>query len=346
MADILFERVAILGLGLIGSYLARALYENGTANNIAAYDISEATLDYALKEKFTHSGHTHAIDAVKNADLVIFATPPLSFAELAQTIVPFLKKYALITDVASVKQFAVDAIAPLLPTHAYYVPSHPIAGSEKKGAHAGNANLFFGKKTILTPAENDVLSEPVTRIKILWESVGAKIDYMPANLHDQIYAYVSHLPQLIAFTAPFSSRLVNSNIDLWTDIFLANAVYINEALNDFITFAIQIIGELSEGENDREGDANMLFPSLVASCLIATASLLQERIGVHPAHYAGTGFATMTAPAAENPEALLEAVSKYPHQVANMFNDLVLKLQRIQGSIMQGDRKALKTLLS
>lgn len=353
------QRVAIIGLGLIGSSLARALVERQLDIHIAAFDLSHDVLSYALREGFAHSQHAHVGQAVGDADIIVLAAPPAALATLAGDIAPFLKADAVITDTASVKCHAIAAITSHLPKPGVYVPAHPIAGSEHSGVRAGKTDLFAGKRVILTPEEGQLKSEPVARVRGLWEAVGARIEYMPADLHDRIYAYVSHLPQIVAFAVKHSfdlhaqqdetlsrfTRLMKSDPVLWADICIANADYIGDALEDFAGFASQMAGELSESPSTGGADAQLaatLFSKVVATCLIATASGLQEIIGIHPARYAGSGFADMTAPAVSDPEEALAAISTHHWMIAKMLRGTLMRLDEIRSRLKNGDRHALQ----
>ena len=359
-----YNRIAILGLGLIGSSLARAIAQHKLAEHIAAFDMSGQTLHYAMQKGFIHSHHAHAGQAVQDADLIIFASPPATFESLAKDIAPFIKPGTLVTDVASVKRSAIASITKHLPNHAHYVPGHPITGSERIGVEAGRADLFAGKLVILTPEEDAVMSAPVAAISAFWKKIDAKIEYMPAFLHDRIYAFVSHLPQLVAFAAwqslkdarPASNeifsrftRLAKSDPKLWADICTENADYIGEALGDFIPFATQIMGELSENTETADNDIHLatdLFPKVVATCLIGTISLLQERTGVHPVRYSGAGFADMTAPALDDPEAALAAISAHHNIIAQMLETMLVKLREMEKALSSKNSKNLAKILT
>ncbi|HEU5047791.1 MAG TPA: prephenate dehydrogenase/arogenate dehydrogenase family protein [Rickettsiales bacterium] len=360
MTQAVYKRVAILGLGLIGGSVARALAEKGLATHIAAYNHSERALDYALKTGFIHSAHQTAGEAVKDADIVVLATPPQAFAGLMQEIAIELKPGAIVTDVGSVKQSAIAAIMPYLPPHAHYVPAHPIAGSEKTGAEASAASLFSGKKVILTPEEADLRSEPVNEVRDFWERIGAKVEFMPAALHDLIYAYVSHLPQAVAFAvAPLIdravtddkyvrfTRLTRSDAALWADIYIENADCVGHAIDDLLRFTMQIHGELKAnppGEGEA-GNPAMLFAALIGACLIATASLLQEQAGINPVRYAGTGFADMTAARMDDPQLLLSKVSAANHTIAPLLGQMIARLQQVRNVLAQKDKQALTSAL-
>lgn len=357
-----FNRVAILGLGLIGSSLARALLEKKLAVHIVAYAPSADTIRYALKHGFIHSGAKSAADAVKDADLIVFCAPPDTFAATAQEIAGSIKPGTIVTDVGSVKRQAVNAIKPHLLEHVFYVPAHPIAGSERTGVTAGNAALFNGKRVVLSPEEAELMSEPVKHMQSMWEAIGAKVEFMPAEIHDLIYAYVSHLPQLVAFAiAPFMdisarddnyrrfTRLTKSDPALWVSICLANADFISKALHDFIIFLTQIHGELLEnkqGSNEHEGDVPLLFASLVSTCLIATASQLEEMIGENPARYAGTGFADMTVMASNDPQQLLTDISAASTKITPGLEKVLARLREIKESLDSKNGRKLTDLFS
>ncbi len=342
-----FNHITLLGLGLIGSSLAQVIARKKLASHISAFDNSERALDYAMNNGFIHSKHKSPHDAVNNADLIIFATPPGTFSEIAKDISSSLKKDSVIMDVASVKRHARSSIKPSLPEHALYVPAHPIAGSEKTGVEAGNAELFSGKRVILTPEESELLGDPVTRIRILWEKIGAKVEFMPAPLHDLIYAYVSHLPQVMAFAiAPLVNqsrqdknyrrftRLTQSNPKLWVDICLTNPDYICNAIDDLISFLGQMHGELKNNRQNSNGDdISLLFGQLVATCLVATSSLLLEQANVSPLRYAGSGFSDMTILATEDPRKMLADISENNAQMAALLEVTLERLQKIRNAI-------------
>lgn len=352
----IFGRIAIIGLGLIGSSLARALSARKLAAHIAAFDNHDHAIEYGLKSGFIQSGHKSASEAAANADLIIFSTPPFTFSKIARDIAPFIKEGAIITDVGSVKRTAISAIKPYIPEHSYYVPSHPIAGSEKTGAEAGNSELFTGKKVVLTPEESELGNAYVVSIRILWEKIGAKVEFMPAFLHDLIYAYISHLPQIVAFAvAPLIdrslsdekyqrfTRLTKSAPELWTGICTENADCIGSALDDFIRFLTQIHGELRENLQDNNSDSEepVLFAGLIAACLIATASILQEQTGVNPVRYAGTGFADMTASSVTDPQELLERISNNSNKIEPVLAKTLKRLQLIRAALAVGNKDKL-----
>ncbi len=358
-----FNRVAILGLGLIGGSLARVLSKKKLAQHIAAYNHSNHALEYALEKGFIDSGLATAGNAVANADLIIFATPPQVFSGLAAEIASHIARGAVLMDVGSVKRQAIAAIKPHMPDYTHYVPAHPIAGSDKSGIEAGNAELFSGRSVILTPEEAELNSDPVTRISLLWKQIGSRVEFMPPEMHDSIYAYVSHLPHIVAFAiAPLMDksfaenaeyarflRLTHSSPALWADICLANADYAGQAMEDFIRFAAQMHGELKENSQNNEngqGNVSLLFATLIATCLVATASLVQDQIGVNPLRYAGTGFADMTALAVHDPQELLAQISAHTNVVAALLGNMLERLQAFRAAIAGRHYEALVRLFS
>jgi len=336
----IFERVTIIGLGLIGSSIARALRQYGLADSIVGCDANEVTLAYARTQKFIDSGTTDLKAAVKNSQLVILATPPSTLAHIAQQIGPALRQGAIVMDTASVKQQAMDAICAHLPSHAEFIPAHPIAGSEQAGAAAGKADLFKGKRVVVTPHEpiNTQLLQAVTAF---WMAMGARVEAMPAPLHDQIYAYVSHLPQLLAFAAAQTVgehpeklakflRLSGSNPALWIDIFMNNKENIFNALDKYLDALVHVQNELAGGQDKSQNDNSLartvLFPRIAASCLITTVMSAEKQAGLSFARFAGTGFADFTSPAAGAPEGDIEAISNHYAAVIPVLRDYTQRL--------------------
>ncbi|MEQ1789522.1 MAG: prephenate dehydrogenase/arogenate dehydrogenase family protein, partial [Rickettsiales bacterium] len=230
----IFNRITIIGLGLIGSSIARAAHQHKLAGAIIGYDKNEISLAFACKEKFIDIADSNLQTAIAESDLIIIATPLASLGDIAKSIAPYIANGAIIMDVASVKQPAIEAIAPHIPSHAIFVPTHPIAGSEQTGVRSGRADLFTKKRIIITPAEPPE-EELFKKISAFWAGMGAQIEAMPAEIHDLIYGYMSHLPQLIAFCLekPLGKfyeqtednqvyktflRISNSNPELWADI--------------------------------------------------------------------------------------------------------------------------------
>ena len=255
MAEPLFNKVAFIGIGLIGSSMARRMAKDGLAEEFVACARSEETRAKALDLGIVSSAVADPAEAAAHADLVVIATPLGSNGAIAKAIAPALKPGAIVTDVGSVKQSVVEAVAPHISQEVHFVPGHPIAGTEHSGPEAGFPELFEGRWTILTPLENTD-PEAVDAVSTLWRRMGALVDLMTPDHHDRVLAITSHLPHLIAYTivgtAPdleddlrkevmkYSAsgfrdftRIAASDPVMWRDIFLNNREATLEILQRF-----------------------------------------------------------------------------------------------------------------
>jgi len=255
MAEPHFERVCLIGLGLIGSSLARALKRGGLVGEIVGTARTPETRAKALELGFIDRVEGDAAAAARDADLIILAAPVGANAALAEAIAPALKPGAIVTDVGSVKQAVIDAVAPHLPEGVHLVPAHPVAGTEESGPEAGFAELFEGRWCILTPPKGTD-PDAVARIKAMWRAVGSNVDEMEPRHHDMVLAITSHLPHLIAYTIVGTAtelentlqqevikfaaggfrdftRIAASDPVMWRDIFLANKDAVLEMLGRF-----------------------------------------------------------------------------------------------------------------
>lgn len=241
---VLFRRVAILGLGLIGSSLARFLKREGLAQTIVGHARTEATMKTSLKIGFIDRAAATPEDAVRGADLVVIATPVGAYAAIAQAIGPHLAPGAIVTDVGSVKAAVVRDVGPHIPTGVHFVPAHPVAGTEHSGPEAGFADVFKGRWCILTPPPGtDEIA--VKKMAEMWRLAGSQVDVMDPEHHDKVLALTSHLPHLIAYcivgtatdleehlkgeVIKFAAggfrdftRIASSDPVMWRDIFLNN----------------------------------------------------------------------------------------------------------------------------
>ena len=251
----LFNRVALIGLGLIGSSLARAIKRHGLAGEIVGHARSKETREVALGLGFIDRAAVTAAAAVKGADLVVIAVPVGVTGAIVQEIAPALGEGAIVTDVGSVKQAVVDAAGPHIPAGVHFVPGHPVAGTEESGPEAGFAELFEGRWCIITPPPGTD-AEAVTRVSSLWRAVGSEVDSMDPHHHDMVLAITSHLPHLIAYTIVGTAtdledhlqrevikfaaggfrdftRIAASDPVMWRDVFLANKDAVLEMLGRF-----------------------------------------------------------------------------------------------------------------
>jgi cyclohexadieny/prephenate dehydrogenase len=250
-----FARVALIGIGLIGSSLSHAIRRKGLAGEIVGYARSAETRAKALELGLIARATETAAEAVAGADLVILCTPVGTYAALAAEIGPKLASGAIVTDVGSVKAAVVRDVAPHLPAQVHFIPGHPIAGTEFSGPESGFAELFDGRWTILTPLP-DAAPQAVMRLRRFWEACGANVELMTHDHHDMVLAITSHLPHLIAYNIvgtaddlqavtnaeviKFSAsgfrdftRIAASDPIMWRDVFLNNREAVLEMLGRF-----------------------------------------------------------------------------------------------------------------
>ena len=195
----MFERVALIGIGLIGSSLAHAMRRGGLAHTIVGHAQSDRTRDTALRLGLVGSAYATAAEAARGADLVILCTPVGACGPLAEAMAPDLKLGAILTDVGSVKGAVLRDVGPHVPDGVHFIPGHPIAGTEHSGPEAGFAELFQKRWCILTPPPGTDAAA-LQRLVRLWEGVGSHVQVMDAQHHDKVLAITSHLPHLIAYT--------------------------------------------------------------------------------------------------------------------------------------------------
>jgi cyclohexadieny/prephenate dehydrogenase len=255
MTEPLFDRIALIGIGLIGSSIAINIRDRGLAKHVVISTRSEATLKRAEELHLGNSYHLDAADAVRDADLVILSVPVGASGAVTQAIAAALKPGAIISDVGSVKASVVEQMQPHLPAHVHFIPAHPIAGTEESGPDAGFLTLFENRWTILTPVPNTDTAE-VEKLLAFWSACGARVEVMTPEHHDLVLAIVSHVPHLIAYNivgtaadletvtqqevVKFSAsgfrdftRIAASDPTMWRDIFLNNRDAVLEMLARF-----------------------------------------------------------------------------------------------------------------
>ena len=250
-----FERVALIGIGLINSSLARVLRRDDMAGHIAVCARTRKTLDKAVELGLADSITTDPCIAVQDADLVVLGTPLGSYAEIAENMAPGLKPGCIVSDVGSVKESVFRDVGPHLPEGVHLVPGHPVAGTEHSGPEAGFADLFADRWCVVTPARD---SDPaaVDTVCDLWRAAGMRVQLMDAAHHDKVLAITSHVPHLIAYTIvgtatdlegdlrdeviKFSAggfrdftRIAASDPVMWRDVFLTNKEAVLEMLSRF-----------------------------------------------------------------------------------------------------------------
>lgn len=270
-----FDRVALIGIGLIGSSLAHVMRKQKLAGEITGYARSEATRAKALELRLVDHVYPTAAEAVKGADLVILCSPVGTYGELARQIGPVLKPGAILTDVGSVKGAVVRDVLPHVPQHVHFIPGHPIAGTEQSGPESGFAELFINRWCILTPlADADPVA--VEQLVAFWRGCGSNVEVMTPEHHDLVLAITSHLPHLIAYNIVSTAadleevtssevikysaggfrdftRIAASDPTMWRDVFLNNKDAVLEMLGRFSE-------DLSALQRAiRWGDGDMLF---------------------------------------------------------------------------------------
>jgi cyclohexadieny/prephenate dehydrogenase len=251
----MFKQVTIIGFGLIGSSLARAIRKNNLAEKIVCADMSREVCDKVQELGLADSVTTDLAKGVKGSDLIILAIPVGAMDKVGEKIGPHLQADAIVTDTGSVKGAVVKAIQHHLPAKVHLVPGHPIAGTEHSGPEAGFAELFINRWCILTPLAHTNIGA-VEKLTRLWESCGSNIEIMDPDHHDLVLGITSHLPHLIAYTIvgtatdleedlkgeviKFSAsgfrdftRIASSDPVMWRDVFLNNKDAVLEVLQRF-----------------------------------------------------------------------------------------------------------------
>ena len=250
-----FDALAIIGVGLIGSSIARAARKRGAARRIILTDRAPETLERAKALGLGDALASDLAGAVRDADCVILCAPVGANEAIGRAIAPALKPNAIVTDVGSVKGAVVSTLEPLLPKHARLVPGHPVAGTEQSGPDAGFASLFVNRWCILTPPEGTD-PDAVEAMRRFWEALGSHVETMSAAHHDLVLAITSHVPHLIAYNIvgtaadledatrseviKFSAggfrdftRIAASDPTMWRDVFLYNKEAVLEMLGRF-----------------------------------------------------------------------------------------------------------------
>ena len=270
---VLYNRVALIGLGLIASSMAHAMRQYGLAGEIVGHAKSAESREIAVQIGLCDAVYATAAEAVQGADLVVLCVPVGVMGDLAAEIGPHLAPGATVTDVGSVKGAVVETVAPHMPMGVHFIPGHPIAGTEHSGPRSGFATLFQNRWWLLTPLEG-ADREAVARLRALCEGMGANVDEMDVAHHDLVLAVTSHTPHLIAYTmvgvAEHMRRVSNSEVikysaggfrDLtriaasdpvmWRDVFLTNKDAVLDILGRFTEelFTLQRAIRMGDGEH-------------------------------------------------------------------------------------------------
>jgi cyclohexadieny/prephenate dehydrogenase len=269
----MFKKLALVGIGLIGSSIALAARMHGLAETIA---ITTRRAETLAEAEALGLGDVYTLDAaaaVRGADLVILCTPVGAYAAVMQQISEALAPGAILSDVGSVKGFVLRTLGPLVPPGVHFIPAHPIAGTEHSGPAAGFAELFINRWCVLTPAAG-IDSVALDRLTSFWQTMGSNVEVMEANHHDRVLAITSHVPHLIAYnivgtvadleTATKSevikfsasgfrdfTRIAASDPVMWRDVFLTN----REAVLDMLGRFLEDLSRLQRFVRDGDGEA-------------------------------------------------------------------------------------------
>jgi len=271
--SVIYNRVALIGLGLIASSMFWAMKRSGLAGEVTGYARSAATRDTARRIGLCDRVCDTAAEAVAGADLVVLCVPVGAMGQVAAEVAPYLAVGATLSDVGSVKAAVIQAVGPHLPDHVHFIPAHPLAGTEHSGPESGFATLFDNRWCLLVPVDG---TDPaaIERLSRLWQGMGANVDTMEADHHDLVLAVTSHAPHLIAYTmvgvaddlrrvtdsevikysaAGFRdfTRIAASDPTMWRDVFLTNKDATLEILGRFTEelFALQRAIRTGDGDH-------------------------------------------------------------------------------------------------
>ncbi len=268
-----FETIALIGIGLIGSSIAREIKDKGLAGSVTVSTRSEATLKRARELNLGDRYTTSLAEAVKDADLVIVSVPVGASGAVAAEIATSLKPGAIVTDVGSTKGSVIAQMKPHMPEGVHFIPGHPIAGTEYSGPDAGFIGLFKGRWCILTPLpETDETAK--AKLRTFWETLGSMVDDMDPEHHDKVLAIVSHLPHIIAYNIVGTAddleavtesevikysasgfrdftRLAASDPTMWRDVCLHNKDAILEMLARFSEDLAYLQRAIRWGDGDK-----------------------------------------------------------------------------------------------
>ena len=268
-----YDRVALIGLGLIASSIFWASKRNSVSGHITGFARSEKTRNTARKIKLCDEVSDNIENTVTDADLIILCVPVGTMEQVMVEIAPFLKAGATITDVGSVKRAVIDAVEPHLPTGVKFVPAHPLAGTEHSGPESGFASLFDNRWCLLTD-HGSADKEAQNKVMNFWKSLGANVEFMDADHHDLVLAVTSHAPHLIAYTmvgvaddlgkvtdsevikysaAGFRdfTRIAASDPTMWRDVFLSNREATLEILGRFTEELFDLQRAIRTGNGDK-----------------------------------------------------------------------------------------------
>ena len=273
MSEQVYNRVALIGLGLIASSMFWAIKRGGLAGEVTGYARSQETRDTARRIGLCDRVCDSAAEAAEGADLVVLCVPVGAMGRVMEEIAPVLKPGATVSDVGSVKAHVIEAVQPHIPEGVHFVPAHPLAGTEHSGPESGFAELYDNRWSLLVPVEGTAPAA-VAQLRALWEGMGANVEEMDADHHDLVLAVTSHVPHAIAYTmvgvaddlrrvtdsevikysaAGFRdfTRIAASDPTMWRDVFLTNKEATLEILGRFTEelFALQRAIRTGDGDH-------------------------------------------------------------------------------------------------
>jgi len=271
----MLNKITIIGVGLIGGSLAKAIKENQLANKVCGYGRDQSRLEKAKNTNIIDELSTNIDEAVKGADIVVIATPVGTFKQILEAIEPLITEQVIISDVGSTKTNIVKIVNEVLGEKSKcFVPAHPIAGKEKSGFEVSVPDLFKDKKTIITPLENNA-PESIKVIHDMWIGTGAEVDYLSPESHDELLGMTSHLPHMLAFSlvnylvsqSPNASiyagggfkdfsRIASGDAVMWRDICIHNKEQIIDHLKGYQSTLSELIDAIDDDDSKR---LEMLF---------------------------------------------------------------------------------------
>ena len=273
----MINKITIIGVGLIGGSLAKAIKENNLAKVVFGYGRDLNRLEKAQKANVIDQFSTNLKDAINDSDIVIIATPVGSFQEILSEIKPFLTSKIVISDVGSTKTNIASIVSQTLGDYSnYFIPAHPIAGKEKSGFEASESNLFNNRKVIITPLETSS-PDSINLIQKMWEGTGADVDFMSPESHDELLGMTSHLPHMLAFSLvnylisknPSASiyaaggfkdfsRIASGDAVMWRDICIQNKDQIIDHIRGYQKTLNSLVDAI---ENENSDELDLLFTS-------------------------------------------------------------------------------------
>ena len=271
----MLNKITIIGVGLIGGSLAKAIKANQLANKVCGYGRDQSRLEKAKNNNIIDELSTNIDEAVKGADIVVIATPVGTFKQILEAIEPLITEQVIISDVGSTKTNIVKIVNEVLGEKSKcFVPAHPIAGKEKSGFEVSVPDLFKDKKAIITPLENNA-PESIKVIHDMWIGTGAEVDYLSPESHDELLGMTSHLPHMLAFSlvnylvsqSPNASiyagggfkdfsRIASGDAVMWRDICIQNKEQIIDHLKGYQSTLSELIDAIDDDDSKR---LEMLF---------------------------------------------------------------------------------------